>query len=470
MDYHHLSQIIEELSLHLPGARLERVFQGEDRDIYFLLRKDRKNFILLLSPLRFLPRVHLVSRKPRSVSDPHPLVLNLRSRLVGACLTHVRLLNQDRIIEMIWEKDSNKFRLIVELTGFSSNILFTDEKLNIIALYYPVVPSGRVSRMLLPGVQYVPPKKKMQDNFPRRVQDFHVTGSPNVSAEQYYADVMERRKSEALRLELRSFIKKAANKAERKRAALTGDLDAIGQPEEYRYKGELILAHLQKLRLGIEHAILTGYDGTDVHVSMDPQLTPQKNAELFFKKYKKAKTGLPLITDRLDETEEELAWLRSMMSKVEDAADIDSLNTLRSALVDRGLIKKGSGARRQTYPISLSGIKSINFQGWEILVGRSADANDRLTTRLARDNDLWLHAEGLAGSHVLIRNSRKMEIPPEVLLKAAAIAAFYSKGKESDKVPVTYAEARFIKKPKGAKPGTVLLSQRKTIMIRPSAD
>jgi predicted ribosome quality control (RQC) complex YloA/Tae2 family protein len=470
MDYHVLTQIIEELSVRLPGARLERVFQGEDRDIYFLLKKDRKNLILLISPQRLLPRLHLVSRKPKSVSNPHPFVLNLRSRLVGTCLTYVGLLNQDRIVEVILERGSDKFHLIIELTGFSSNLLFADENLNIIAMYYPVSPSAqRGNRMLLPGIRYVTPQKNLHENYHRHVQDFPVSGSANVSAEHYYAHVIERRKSEAMRLKMRSLIQKATKKAERKLSALIRDLEAIGEPEEYRHKGGLILAHLQNLRLGIENVILTGYDGIDVHVSMDPQQTPQKNAELYFKKYKKAKTVLPLITDRLGRAEEELAWLRSMQIKVEDA-DIDSLNLLHSALIVRGFVEKIRGTKRQTYPVALNGIKSIVFQGWEILVGRSADANDRLTTRLARDNDLWFHAEGLPGSHVLIKNSRKMEIPTDVFLKAAALAAFYSKGKESDKVPVTYTEARFIRKPKGAKPGTVMLTQRKTIMIRPAAD
>jgi predicted ribosome quality control (RQC) complex YloA/Tae2 family protein len=470
MDYHHLLLIVEELSLILDGAKLERVFQGADRDIYFLLRKDRKNFILLLSPQRFLPRMHLVSRKPQSVSDPHPLVLNLRSRLVGARLTHVGLLNQDRIVEMLLEKDSDKLRLILELTGSSANLFFTDEKLNILALYYPAIPTEQGSRLLLPGSQYVAPQKKTHENYPRSVPDIHASDSPNESAEHYYANIIERKKFEAIQSELRALIKKATKKAERKRVALMVDLNAMGQAEEYRRKGDLILAHLQKLKQGIENAVLTGYDGIAVRVPMDPQRSPKKNAELYFKKYKKAKTGLPLITERLGETEEELSWLQSALINVEDAADIDSLNLLRSALVDRGPAQKRKGTRRQAYSAALSGIRTVIFQGWEILIGRSADGNDRLTTRLARANDLWLHAEGMPGSHVLIRNPRKTDIPPDVLVKAASLAAFYSKGKESEKVPVTYTEARFVRKPKGAKPGLVTLTQRKTLMIKPAAD
>ncbi|HUI45528.1 MAG TPA: NFACT family protein [Nitrospirota bacterium] len=470
MDYYLLTKIAEELSLSLAGARLERVFQGTDRDIYFLFRKDRKAFILLLSPQRSLPRIHLVSRKPQSVSDPHPFVLYLRSRLVGARLIHIGLLNEDRIIVMLFERNSDNFRLILELTGSSSNLFFTDNKHNILASYYSVTPSEQGARMLLSGRRYVPPQKKMRDNSPKLELEIDASSSLNEWAEQHYLNFIQQRKSATIRSELRSHILKATKKAERKRDALIADLEALGQAEEYRHKGELILSHLQKLKQGIEDAVLTGYDGIAVLIPMDPRRTPTKNAELYFKKYKKAKTGMPLITERLGETEERISWLRAMSIQVENAADIDSLNLLRSALVERSPTEKGRGTRKQASSAALNGIRVFIFQGWEILVGRNANGNDRLTTRLARADDLWLHAEGQPGSHVLIRNPRKTEIPLDILVKAASLAAFYSKGRSASKVSVTYAEARFVRKPKGAKPGLVTLSRRKTIMVEPAGD
>jgi predicted ribosome quality control (RQC) complex YloA/Tae2 family protein len=100
-------------------------------------------------------------------------------------------------------------------------------------------------------------------------------------------------------------------------------------------------------------------------------------------------------------------------------------------------------------------------------VGKSASGNDHITTKLARPDDLWLHAEGMPGSHVLVRNPGRADIPQDVFMKAAALAAFYSKGRKAAKVPVTYARARFVKKPKGAKPGLVTLSKRNTVMAVP---
>src|SRR5512142_2676744 len=105
MRYDILAPVVEELSSLLTGARVERVLQGEDGGLYLLFRKDRKNFTLLVSPDRSLPRLHLVSKKPRSASDPYPLVLNLRSRLPGSWLADITLLNDDRIVEFRFVKN-----------------------------------------------------------------------------------------------------------------------------------------------------------------------------------------------------------------------------------------------------------------------------------------------------------------------------------------------------------------------------
>jgi predicted ribosome quality control (RQC) complex YloA/Tae2 family protein len=470
MDYSLLTGVVAELSRSLSEARVERVFQGMDRDLYFLFRKDRKNFILLLSPQRSLPRMHLVSRKPQTAMDPHPIVLNLRRRLVGSRLMHVYLLNHDRIVEMAFEKDNDRYRLFLELTGSSSNLVFTDWELKILALYYPVAISVQASRIILPGSLYVPPPKKSQDVPPRPGFDIDASHSPNTWSENYYLNIVRQQKSKALKSKLRSLITKLVKKMERKRTALFTDLQDMSHVDEYRQKGDLLLAHLKQLPQGIDHTDLVGYDGTSVPVRLDPKRSPAQNAELYFKKYKKAKTGLPLIRKRLDETQEEIHRLQLMLTDIENDIDLDSLDLLHSTLAEMGPPEQGVSTKRRSSSGTFTGIKSILYCGWEILVGKNAAGNDYLTTKIAHNDDLWLHAEGMPGSHVIVRNPHKTEIPPAILLKAASIAALYSKGKEADKVPITYTEARFVRKPKGAKPGLVALSQRKTMMVKPDVD
>jgi predicted ribosome quality control (RQC) complex YloA/Tae2 family protein len=263
-------------------------------------------------------------------------------------------------------------------------------------------------------------------------------------------------------------LKRAHAKTDRLRDALTRDLQSAENAEDYRRFGDLVLANLNNLKTGMERVELTGYDGAVSEVLLDPKRSPAWNAERYFKKYKKAKAGRDIIVTRLEHVDDDAAYLRSRLLRLEEAESIDELMGLRSELIARGHLRKRTGEQRgpHTEPPGPP-FKKVVYHEWEIFIGRNAAGNDYLTMRLARPDDLWLHAEGLPGSHVLIRNPRNADIPPDVLLKAAGLAAFYSKGKASCKVSVTYTRAALVKKPKGAKPGLVTLSERRSIMVKP---
>jgi len=201
---------------------------------------------------------------------------------------------------------------------------------------------------------------------------------------------------------------------------------------------------------------------------LDPKRSPTGNAELYFKKYKKAKTGREIIAARSKQAGDEASLLRSFLSGLEQADSSDALIRIHSDLVANGYLSgEAKKKSKQCYMPAPASFRKIEYQGWDILVGKSAAGNDYLTTKIARPNDLWLHAEGLPGSHVLIKNPGGRDIPPDVFSKAASLAAFHSKGKAAGKVAVTYTLAGLVKKPKGAKPGLVTLRERKTIMAVP---
>jgi len=435
--------------------------------VYLLFRKERDNFTLLVSPVRSLPRLHLVRVKPRSVSDPHPLVLNLRSRLIGSRVLHVMLLNGDRVVELRVAKDPDEYRLIFELTGSSANLFFTDAGLRILAVYHAAPAPDRAQRLLLPGAIYIPPAQRPPKQLPQAELCPDASSSANAAAESCYDRLAGERRAVARKAELRSSLTKAIARAQRRHAAIAGDLRAVREAEQYRQKGDLVLANLSRLKAGTDCARLEGYDGVGVVVQLDPRKTPVQNAEAYFRRYKKAKAGLPVLEARMRQTEEELSFFRSRLAGLEADSGIDLQPDVETGLPEAGQSTRPAGANRRKSGEPASGIMKIPYEGWEILVGRSAAANDRLSTRLARPDDLWLHAEGLAGSHVLVRNPKKADIPPGVLVKAASLAAFYSKGKAALKVPVAYTQARFLGKPKGARPGLVTLARRRTLLVKP---
>ncbi len=478
MDLQTLSSVIDELSHLITGAHVERVYEGTGRALYVLLRRDRKHYTLLLSPDRSMPRLHLVTKKPAANASPGGFSLYLRSHATGAVITKVSLLNRDRVAEIRFSRQGTGYCLLFELTGPTANILITDESLNILAVYYPIPLGDAVKRPLVPGIRYVPLENKLSrthssissaklrgDQEPSREG-----GSPGASreAELFFDQLIQGRDFDSFRSRLRSQVKKTLAKTERRIEALSVDLKAAGQAGEYKRAGDLILANLHQLERGGEQAELRGHDGETMLVRLDPKRSPAGNAELYFKKYKKAKTGREIIATRLKQAGEEASRLRVFSSGLEQAETSDALVQIHSDLVANGYLpgeakKKG---KQRSQPAQVS-FRKIEYQGWDILVGKSAAGNDYLTTKIARPNDLWLHAEGMPGSHVLVKNPEGRAIPPAVFSKAASLAAFHSKGKAAGKVAVTYTLAGQVKKPKGAKPGLVTLRERKTIMAVP---
>jgi predicted ribosome quality control (RQC) complex YloA/Tae2 family protein len=478
MDFKILQKVVDELSSLIIGARVDRLYQGGGGELYLVLHRRRKNSILLISPDRSMPRLHLVSTKPPAVHALPGFVLYLKSRMTGAVVAAIGLLNQDRIAEIRFTKAGAECRLVLELTGSSANLILTDVSYTILSVYHPVAFAENVSRPLVPGLQYVAPAKRPHGavSTGKTLDAAEETSLStddadrvfNRAAEVFYERLIEQRHAAALRSRLSSVTRQALSKTERRIAALSEDLRSADRAAEYKQAGELILSHLRQLATGMKHADLAGYDGRMITVQLDPQRSPVQNAERYFKKYKKAKAGREIISTRLHQSREEASYLKFVSIDIEHAHDRDALARIHAELMVQGyLVQRENRANAGKSEPRAEPFRKVLYRGWEVLVGKSALGNDYITMKLARPDDLWLHAEGMPGSHVLIRNPGRADIPQDVFMKAAALAAFYSKGRKAAKVPVTYARARFVKKPKGAKPGLVMLLERKVVMAVP---
>ena len=158
------------------------------------------------------------------------------------------------------------------------------------------------------------------------------------------------------------------------------------------------------------------------------------------------------------------------VEELDAATDREGMLAVRSLLARREYVKEYPGKVSGKSHAASPPFRTVEHEGWQILVGMSSAGNDYITMKLARPDDLWLHAEGLPGSHVVVRNPGKRDIPEGVLRRAASLAAYYSKGKGSAKVAVAYTPAALVKKPKGAAAGAVVLSGRKTMMAAPEPD
>ena len=262
-------------------------------------------------------------------------------------------------------------------------------------------------------------------------------------------------------------LKGQLERCQRKLAMQEEELASAEKMEEYRRMGEAINANMYLLKKGMAEVVLpdwTDPDGGTITVPLDIRLTPNQNAQKYFKKYQKARSAREIAAQQRDRTLEEADYLEGMLLDVDKCATESELEEIRQELVRTGYMKKVTNRRQQRQLPQSKPCRYISDDGIEILVGRNAVQNDRITLGAGPD-EMWLHAKDMPGSHVIVR--REGEIPLPTLKQAAMLAAWYSKGQRSSLVPVDYTLRRYVKKPSGAAPGKVVYTHQKTAYITP---
>lgn len=303
----------------------------------------------------------------------------------------------------------------------------------------------------------------------------HVTGERRRFAgmheclEAYYTDKAERDLVRQRTVDLTRLLQNETAKNVKKLEKLRQTLDEAEGADKFRRLGELLTAQLYLMNKGDKQVEVTDYyeeDQPKVHVQLDPLLTPNENAQRYFRKYTKMKNSREVVSEQIDETEREIAYLDSVLQGLDTATPAD-IEEIRAELTEQGYIRarggrKGDrGKKKNDRPAILCYTSS---EGVPIYVGKNNTQNDYVTNRLGQPSDTWLHTKDMPGSHVLIRAA---EYGEQTLKEAAMLAAYYSKGKESSLVPVDYTKIRQVRKPSGAKPGFVIYEGQKTLFITP---
>lgn len=271
--------------------------------------------------------------------------------------------------------------------------------------------------------------------------------------------------------ELLKTVKTLRDRQQRKLNAQRDELARSAGREEIKKQAALITANLYRLKRGDSALVCEDfYDAAcpTVTVALDPLKTPQANAAALYKEYSKLKAAEEHLTALIAEGEGKLDYLNSVVDELERAESERDISAVRRELTDAGFLKKKSGGKTERVK-PLAPFKFVSDDGLEILVGRSNAQNDELTTKLARRTDYWLHAQKIHGSHVIVRCDG-IQPPERTLEQAAALAAYYSQGRESGKVAVDYTMVRNVRKPSGALPGKVFYTDYKTILAAPDGN
>ena len=294
---------------------------------------------------------------------------------------------------------------------------------------------------------------------------------PTISeaADAFYRtrDMNERiqQKSAAIHRTLKKNIERLERKLALQREALLGS----ERMEEYRLKGELLTANLHLAQKGMKSVDLPNYYEPDMPlltVELDEKLSPGQNGQKYFKLYQKARNAQTLAAEQIEKTSAELDYLEGQMDNLDKCQEEAELFELREELEKLGYVRANRSRRQMKQLPPSKPMKFTAPSGRTILVGKNNLQNDKLTGT-AQPNEVWLHAKDMPGSHVIIVGEAPDE---ETILFAARLAALYSKGKASSRVPVDYTLRRYVKKPGGAKPGFVIYTNQRTLYVEPARE
>ena len=289
----------------------------------------------------------------------------------------------------------------------------------------------------------------------------------------YYTGQLNREVFQQLRHQLKQRLNRLLGKLNLKADTFKQRLQQSDGAEVYREKADLLMAHLHHWQPGMTSITLADFlTDKPVEIALNPEKNGVQNAQAFYKQHQKLKRARTAVEPLLQQVEEEKAYLEQVEESLErlqsykEGEDLQALEEIREELIQQGYLelkaKRSSSRKEESQPH-----RYITPSGFQLWIGRNNSQNDRLTFRIANDYDLWFHTQEIPGSHVLLRLEPGSIAHELDLQYAANLTAYYSRGRESESVPVVYTRPKYVYKPKGAKPGMAIYQREKILWGRP---
>ena len=288
--------------------------------------------------------------------------------------------------------------------------------------------------------------------------------------EDFYKEKDEQEHVKRLSGDILKAITNAQSRISKKIEAQRADIAECEKAMRFKDMGDLITANIYLLKQGMDSAILTDYTKdppSETSVELDKSLSPARNAQRYYKKYKKAVTALDILNRQIPESENELIYLDSVFEELVRAKSAADVDEIRSELSDSGYMKRSPAKKGTKKPKAYAPkIQSVvSADGFTVYIGKNNLQNDYLTLRMADKRDIWFHTKEYPGSHVVV-SANGMHVPDTTLNEAATLAAKNSKAGTGGTVAVDYTEIKNVKKQPGAKPGMVIYTSYKTAYIK----
>jgi predicted ribosome quality control (RQC) complex YloA/Tae2 family protein len=458
-----IAKVTGEFAPALAGGWIQKIYQPTDRTLVLEIRAPGRTHRLLISCHQEAARLHFTTEAFQNPSTPPHFCQFLRAHLQGARIDQVEQIQGDRIVQLVLNAKEGPCRLVAELTGKTSNLLVLDD-------------AGRIRRDLngvkdLVGQLYVPPTHQQRErgaaDHARFSQDIRESPFPlSAAIEAHYHRAEAASVVTSARNTRAGILRRSIKKLRRRIEAWHEDLAKAEKYKAYVRYGELIKANLTTIRKGQTDVAVVDYfdeELPNLTIPLDPTKTPQGNMDDYFRKHRKHLAAERELHPRIKEGQMELETLRQEMTAIEQGT-WQPPGKPHPIVHARTLSRTGGGKGRQEQrqgPFR----RFTSSDGLAIYVGRNARENDELTFGLAKSDDLWLHARGTPGSHVVVRLEKGNDPPPETVRDAATLALLYSDLKKSGKGDVIYTRRKWVKKAKGQAPGAVIVTQEKSLYV-----
>lgn len=466
---HELEALTQELGPRISGGKVQQWRQPEPASIVCTVRVPGETIHLLLAFGAGEARMHQIATKTGTLNPPPAFLSKVRKELLPARLERLEMPWNDRVVVLHFRGQESDWLLVAEFTGHHPNLFLTSPDFTIVSA---LRPSASHKRTLTPGSPYTAPLAGAAGT--DGLQRLSGEGSTSRQLEQLYQQEIGRQSVALRRNRLLTAIRQATKRTSRTIDKVQRELDNARGTERFRHQGELLKANLHLLRRGMESVELAdwGDEGRMVTLELDPAKTPRDNMERYFARYRKGVRALPRVTARLQQLQQGLGTLESLAPEVE-SGDEEALGELELRAKTAG-VKVPAADAPQRGPRKAERHRPerrfVSSSGKTILVGKGGKDNHAVTFQLASPHDLWMHARGFAGSHVVIPLSRGQEPDHELLLDGAHLAVHFSKAPASGFCEVMWTRRKNVRAiPKGA-PGKVLVSQDSNLAFQFSAD
>lgn len=565
-----MANLTAEMRSRLEGGKIAKIAQPEKDELLFTIKNQKNTWRLLISASASLPLIYFTEEnKPSPLTAPNFCML-LRKHIGNGRITRVSQPGLERIVVLEIEHldelgDKRTKKLIVEIMGKHSNIIFCNEEGTILDSIKHISAQVSSVREVLPGRTYfIPNTTEKKDpltitqeefieamrNTPAPVQKalyMRLTGlspimghelchmasidgdisanelsesellhlyhmfsllmedvkqgnfSPNIVyqnevpvefaslpltcyegsdflakeyssistlLESYYASKNTITRIRQKSVDLRKIVQTALERNYKKYDLQEKQLKDTEKRDKYKVWGELLNTYGYELSGGEKKlTCMNYYTNEEITIPLDSELSARENAQKYFDKYNKLKRTFEALTEQTQETSQEIHHLESISASLDIALKEEDLVQIKEELMEYGYIKhRRQGEKRPK--ITSKPFHYLSSDGFHIYVGKNNYQNEELTFKVANGNDWWFHAKGIPGSHVIVKTEGR-EVPDRVFEEAGALAAYYSKGRENDKVEVDYIQRKQIKKVAGAACGFVIYHTNYSLVAEP---